>query len=138
MMAIDGRNGAVQLADHYAIAPAAGVYDDVQGLGPEPQYDEGNGDHDPGPVDGDAPAVAQQQIQIAASMPIRDSIYQLSVMAGASTPYRAYSSIRAEVSQSDHMLSISSTMHHRGIAMTLPSPSVSQQLSEIDATRPHL
>jgi hypothetical protein len=73
MMAIDGRNGAVQLADHYAIAPAAGVYDDVQGLGPEPQYDEGNRVNDPGPVpgpvDGDAPAVAQQQIQIAAPIP---------------------------------------------------------------------
>jgi hypothetical protein len=37
MMAIDGRNGVVQLADHYAIAPAAGVYDDLQRLGPEPQ-----------------------------------------------------------------------------------------------------
>ena len=27
MMAIDGRNGVVQLADHYAIAQASGVYD---------------------------------------------------------------------------------------------------------------
>ena len=42
MMAIDGRNGVVQLADHYVIAPAAGVYDDLQRLGPEPQLDEGN------------------------------------------------------------------------------------------------
>jgi hypothetical protein len=69
MMAIDGRNGVVQLADHYAIAPAVGVYDDVQGLGPEPQYDEGNGVNDPGTVDGDAPAVAEQQTQIAAPIP---------------------------------------------------------------------
>jgi hypothetical protein len=73
MMAIDGRDGVVQLVDHYAIAPAAGVYDDVQGLGPEPQYDEGDGVNDPGPVprpvDGDALAIAQQQIQIAAPIP---------------------------------------------------------------------
>jgi hypothetical protein len=70
MMAIDGRSGVVQLADRYAIAPAAGVYDDAHGLGPEPQCDEGNGVTDLGPVpglvDGDAPAIAQQWIQIAA------------------------------------------------------------------------
>jgi hypothetical protein len=73
MMAIDGCNGVVQLADHYATAAAAGVYDDVQGLGPEPQYDEGNGVTDPGPipgpVDGDASAIAQQQINIAVPIP---------------------------------------------------------------------
>jgi hypothetical protein len=63
MMAIDGRSGVVQLADHYAIALAAGVYDDAYRL-------EGNGVTDLGPVpglvDGDAPAIAQQWIQIAA------------------------------------------------------------------------
>jgi hypothetical protein len=75
MMAIEGRNGVVQLADHYAIIPAAGEYDDVQELGPEPQYDEGNGVTNPGsvpgPVDCDAPAVLQQQIQIASPIPAR-------------------------------------------------------------------
>jgi hypothetical protein len=45
------------------------VYDDVQGLGPEPQYDKVHEITVPGPVDGDAPSIAQQQIQITESIP---------------------------------------------------------------------
>ena len=63
MIAIDGRNEVVQLADHFAIALAAGVYDDLRRLGPEQQHDKGNGVNDAGSGLGDAPA---QQIQIAA------------------------------------------------------------------------
>ena len=48
MIAIDGRNEVVQLADHFAIALAAGVYDDPRRLGPEQQHDKGNGVNDPG------------------------------------------------------------------------------------------
>jgi hypothetical protein len=69
MMAIDGRIAVVQLANHYVIAPAAGVYDDIQRLGPQPEHDEGNGVNDTGPGldDGDADAIAPAQlIQVAA------------------------------------------------------------------------
>jgi hypothetical protein len=60
----------VQLADHYAIALAAGMYDDLLRLGPEPQpqHDKGDGVNDPGHGldDGDAGAIPPaQQIQVA-------------------------------------------------------------------------
>ena len=61
MMAIDGRNAIVQLADHCR------GYNDVQRLGPKPQYDEDNGVNDfgSGLDDGDAAAIASaQQIQL--------------------------------------------------------------------------
>ena len=45
MMAIDGRNGVLQLADHFALAPDAGV-DDVHDPYLQPTYDEGNGNAD--------------------------------------------------------------------------------------------
>ena len=62
LIAIDGRNEVVQLVDHFAIAPAAGVYDDPRKLGPEQQHDKGNGVNDPSFGLDDAPA---QQIQIS-------------------------------------------------------------------------
>ena len=70
MMAIDGRNGVVQLADHYAIAPAAGVYNDEAVQGPEPPNDQSNDDpipEDPIPEDDTATAFAPQQAQIPTS-----------------------------------------------------------------------
>ena len=58
ILAINRRNCVSQLANHYASAPAAGVYD-LQRLGPEPQYDQCNGvDHpSPGPDNGDEAAI---------------------------------------------------------------------------------
>jgi Reverse transcriptase (RNA-dependent DNA polymerase) len=65
MMAIEGRNGVVQLADNYAIAPAAGVYDDEAIQEPAPPIDESIGDlslrmDDPTADDDTAPAAAEQ------------------------------------------------------------------------------
>jgi hypothetical protein len=93
MIGIDGRNGVVQLADHCVIAPAAGVYDDVQRLNPESQHDEGKGVilH----------LLSRYRLlsrHLLHRCQYKDRSYQLSVMAGVSTPCRAYSTIRAELS----------------------------------------
>ena len=73
MMAIDGRNEVVQLADHYAIAPAAGKYD-VQCIDPEHPNEEGHGHNDITKNDSladdddtaSASAITSQLVQVAA------------------------------------------------------------------------
>ena len=58
MMAIGSRGGAVQLADHNAIAPDAGVYDDDEVVrGCEQVNDQSNGMNDDMHSNDGAPAI---------------------------------------------------------------------------------
>ena len=66
-MAIDGRNGVVQLANHFALAPDAGV-DDVHDPYRQPTYDEGNGNADDS-TDYDFTAAAPEQSSLTLEMP---------------------------------------------------------------------